>query len=69
MALLSLSLPKMSERKYGFFKLEDDMTSMILALQESIEEFKEWVFKEIQGFKEELRELRRKIDEVEGQVV
>lgn len=66
----------MPKRKYGFWnedKLKGGVGFYAITPQEALvkefEEFKEWCFKEIQGFKEELRELRRKIDEVEGQVV
>ena len=53
----------MSERKYGFFNIEEK------TLKDEFEEFKLYCFKELQDYKEELRVLRRKIDDVEGQVM
>lgn len=67
----------MSKRKYGFFNVEGNrgegvgmraLTSHEI-FTKKFEEFKSWTFDEIESLKEELRDLRRRIDEVEGQVM
>lgn len=60
----------MPDRKYGFWNVETEKYEGVgMRAMTEFESFKSWCCKEFDDLKDEIRALRRKIDEVESQVV